>query len=42
MTDPSKFTSLFVKYERRLYSIIASMLGHPAEAEDLLQETAKV
>jgi RNA polymerase sigma-70 factor (ECF subfamily) len=42
MTDPSKFTSLFVKYERQLYSIIASMLGHPAEAEDLLQETAKV
>ena len=31
-----------MKYERRLYSIIASMLGHPAEAEDLLQETAKV
>ena len=41
MADPAQFTSLFVKHERQLYGFIAAMLGHPAEAEDLLQETAK-
>lgn len=41
MADPAQFTSLFVKHERQLYGFIAAMLGQPAEAEDLLQETAK-
>lgn len=41
MADPDQFTSLFVKHERQLYGFIASMLGHPADAEDLLQETGK-
>lgn len=42
MADPDQYTSLFLKHERQLYSYIASMLGYPTEAEDLLQETAKV
>ena len=42
MPDPGQFTALFVKHERQLYGFIAAMLGHPAEAEDLLQVTAKV
>ena len=41
MAGPEEFMALFVKHERRLYGFIAAMLGHPAEAEDLLQETAK-
>jgi RNA polymerase sigma-70 factor (ECF subfamily) len=41
LADPDQFTSLFVKHERQLYGFIAAMLGHPAEAEDLLQETAR-
>ncbi len=41
MADPAQFTALFVKHERQLYGYIAAMLGHPAEAEDLLQETGK-
>ena len=41
MADPDQFTSLFIKHERQLYGFIAAMLGHPAEAEDLLQETGK-
>ena len=42
MADPAQFTSLFVKHERQLYGFIAAMLAQPAEAEDLLQETAKI
>ena len=41
MADPDQFTTLFVKHERQLYGFIAAMLAQPAEAEDLLQETAK-
>ena len=41
MADPEQFTSLFIKHERQLYGFIATMLGQPAEAEDLLQETSK-
>ena len=41
MADPNQFTTLFVKHERQLYGFIAAMLAQPAEAEDLLQETAK-
>jgi RNA polymerase sigma-70 factor (ECF subfamily) len=41
MADPAQFTTLFVKHERQLYGFIAAMLAQPAEAEDLLQETAK-
>ena len=41
MADPEQFTSLFIKHERQLYGFIAAMLGHPAEVEDLLQETAR-
>jgi len=41
MADPEQFTSLFIKHERQLYGFIAAMLAQPAEAEDLLQETAK-
>lgn len=42
MANPDQFTSLFVKHERQLFSFVAAMLGNRAEAEDLLQETAKV
>lgn len=41
MASPDQFTSLYTKHERQLYRFIASMLGQPADAEDLLQETAK-
>lgn len=41
LPDPAEFTTLFVKHERQLYGYIAAMLGHPVEAEDLLQETGK-
>lgn len=41
MADPDQFTALFVKHERQLYGFIASMLGNPADAEDVLQETGK-
>ena len=41
MADPDQFTTLFVKHERQLYGFIAAMLAQPAEAEDLLQETAR-
>lgn len=35
------FTSLYSQNERYLLRFIASMLGQPADAADLLQETAK-
>jgi len=41
MANPDQFTSLYTKHERQLYRFLASMLGQPAEAEDLLRETAK-
>jgi len=41
MANPDQFTSLYTKHERQLYRFLASMLGQPADAEDLLQETAK-
>ena len=43
MQEPSLelFTSLYSKNERYLLRFIASMLGQPDDAPDLLQETAK-
>lgn len=36
-----QFTSLYSRHERYIFRFIASMLGQPEDAEDLLQETAK-
>ena len=36
-----QFTSLYSRNERYIFRFIASMLGQPDDAEDLLQETAK-
>ena len=36
------FVSLYFQYERSLYVYVASLLSHPSDVEDVLQETAKV
>lgn len=41
LSDSELFTTLYSKHERELYRFIASMLGQPMDADDLLQETAK-
>ncbi len=41
MADPNQFTFLYTKHERQLFRFVASLLGQPADAEDVMQETAK-
>jgi len=41
MASPDQFTTLYSRHERQLLRFIASMLGQPGDADDLLQETAK-
>jgi RNA polymerase sigma-70 factor, ECF subfamily len=39
---PDEFVTLYTRYEQKLYRYVASLLTHPSEAEDVLQETARV
>lgn len=39
---PDQFVTLYTRYEQKLYRHVASLLTHPDEAEDVLQETARV
>jgi RNA polymerase sigma-70 factor, ECF subfamily len=39
---PDEFVAIYTRYERKLYRYVASLLAHPADAEDVLQETARV
>jgi RNA polymerase sigma-70 factor (ECF subfamily) len=41
-TQPDEFVTLYTRYEQRLYRYVAAMLTRPAEADDVLQETARV
>lgn len=41
-SGPDEFVALYTRYERKLYRYVASLLSHPDEAEDVLQETARV
>jgi RNA polymerase sigma-70 factor, ECF subfamily len=40
--SPDDFVALYTQHERRLYRYVASLLTHPDDADDLLQETARV
>ena len=40
--SPEAFVEIYTRYEQKLYRHIASLLPHPQDAEDVLQETAKV
>lgn len=40
--DPDEFVVLYTRYERKLYRYVASLLTHPSDAEDVLQEAARV
>ncbi len=41
-SNPSDFVSLYTRYERKLYRYVATLLSRPDDAEDVLQETARV
>jgi len=41
-SNPDEFVALYTRFERKLYRYVASLLAHPQEAEDVLQETARV
>ncbi len=41
-SKPDEFVALYTRCERKLYRYVASLLPRPAEAEDVLQETARV
>ena len=41
-SNPEDFVALYTRYERKLYRYVASLLAHPDEAEDVLQDTARV
>lgn len=41
-TSPDEFVALYTRYERKLYRYVATLLTHPDEADDILQETARV
>jgi RNA polymerase sigma-70 factor (ECF subfamily) len=38
--NPREFIRLLMENERRIYAYIRSLLGNPADAEDVLQETS--
>lgn len=40
--SPDEFVATYTKYERKLYRYVAAMLTRPDDAEDVLQETARV
>jgi RNA polymerase sigma-70 factor (ECF subfamily) len=39
---PDDFVAIYTRYERKLYRYVAALLAHPADADDVLQETARV
>jgi len=39
---PDEFVALYTRHERKLYRYVASLLTRPNDAEDVLQETARV
>ena len=41
-SNPDDFVSLYTRYERKLYRYVAALLSRPDDAEDVLQETARV
>jgi RNA polymerase sigma factor (sigma-70 family) len=38
----NEFVTLYLRYERKLYRYVASLLGNCSEVDDLMQETARV
>ena len=42
LSKPDEFVAIYTRYERKLYRYVAALLTHPADAEDVLQETARV
>ena len=41
-SNPDNFVALYSRYERKLYRYVASLLSRPDDAEDVLQETARI
>jgi RNA polymerase sigma-70 factor, ECF subfamily len=39
---PDEFVAIYTQYEQKLYRYVAALLTHPTDAEDVLQETARV
>jgi RNA polymerase sigma-70 factor, ECF subfamily len=39
---PDEFVAVYTRHEQKLYRYVAAMLTNPADAEDVLQETARV
>jgi RNA polymerase sigma-70 factor, ECF subfamily len=42
LSNPDEFVALYTRYERKLYRYVAALLTHPDDAEDVLQNTARV
>lgn len=42
LVNPDQFVALYTRYERKLYRYVAALLTRPDDAEDVLQETARV
>jgi RNA polymerase sigma-70 factor, ECF subfamily len=40
--NPDEFIALYTRYERKLYRYVASLLTRPDDAEDVLQNAARV
>ena len=41
-SNPDEFVSLYTRHERKIFRYVASLLVCPNDAEDVLQETARV
>jgi RNA polymerase sigma-70 factor, ECF subfamily len=37
-----EFVAIYTRHERQLYRYVAALLAHPDDAEDILQETARI
>ncbi len=42
LPQPDEFVALYTRHEQKLYRYVASLLTRPGDAEDVLQETARV
>ena len=42
LIKPDEFVALYTRYERKLYRYVAALLARPDDAEDVLQNTARV
>jgi RNA polymerase sigma-70 factor, ECF subfamily len=40
--SPEEFVTLYSRHERKLYRYVAALLARPNDAEDVLQETARI